>query len=81
MTQVWQCGFCNETQQNRGKIKKHEKECMYNPDNRICLTCSKYISGILTCKENIRVYNVYTSRQRCILWEPKIDKDASQVRA
>lgn len=54
-------GFCNETQTSHLKMQKHEGQCPYNPVNRLCFTCAKYIPGSSTCLENIRVFNVYQS--------------------
>jgi len=36
---VWKCSFCKKTSFHKGTIRKHERECFYNPETRSCASC------------------------------------------
>lgn len=35
----FQCDYCKKTLANKYRMKKHEKECLKNPENRSCYFC------------------------------------------
>lgn len=37
--EVYQCGFCSKYGKSQSNIRKHEKECYYNPVTKACATC------------------------------------------
>ena len=71
MSQIWKCGYCNETQVSLKKMKKHESKCPSNPGSRLCFSCNNYIPGSKICHEKIITFNVYTSGVPCDRWLKK----------
>lgn len=43
--QVFKCDFC-EYLGSHASATQHEDECLHNPENRKCLSCSFYINPI-----------------------------------
>ncbi len=36
---IYQCDYCSRTSFYKSNLRKHEKECFYNPSTHSCATC------------------------------------------
>ena len=62
--QIYQCDYCKRTSFHKSNLRKHEKECFYNPETQSYATClwfsrangldytSCFINKFLTPQEN-----------------------------
>ena len=73
MIQIWKCRFCNLMDKRIDVIEVHEKKCLLNPENRLCLTCINYIHGSTHCKEGRIVNNINTAGVPCDKWVQNIE--------
>jgi len=39
---VWKCDHCMETNESFDEANNHEKECIFNPKNKYCCSCSNH---------------------------------------
>lgn len=75
---IYQCEHCYKRKlMNKSAMKKHEKECWYNPENKTCVTC-KYVEiypklrGYYNvCNHPSRTIRTEESKPRvnCLMWE------------
>lgn len=60
MEQVYKCEFCDEISKNKAEIEKHEKECGYNPKNKINDEIIKKLSRVKESVEDAIMYVILT---------------------
>ena len=49
---IYECSYCNKRRLlSKSAMRKHEKECFYNHDNKTCVTCwnNRYNGKINYC--------------------------------
>lgn len=72
---VWKCEHCLKRRlASKSKIKKHEKECWYNPELKACTTCNHDEFGHCH-KLDIKRDPHDPPRVECPYWDNKIDED------
>lgn len=37
--EAWQCDYCPKRYVFKASAKRHEKTCIFNPENKACITC------------------------------------------
>lgn len=37
--EAWQCDFCKKRYVSKANARRHEKTCIFNPENKACITC------------------------------------------
>ena len=73
---VWKCEFCMETNKSFDDANDHEKECVWNPKNKYCYSCSNYSQDpsfwmygeSYTCLKNLSL-DEHEDEGNCKGWE------------
>lgn len=75
---IYQCEHCYKRKlMNKSAMKKHEKECWYNPENKTCVTCKygeQFLNyGVYTNECNhpnrIKEFEGSEPKLNCLMWE------------
>lgn len=83
MKQVWKCGFCSRTDEDKDKMTLHEKQCIFNPTSKKCETCKYKEYGeyehafcIVRCGKVDFDYflDVTDNEIKCDFWEKENNK-------
>lgn len=69
--EAYQCDYCKKYGKSPSNIKRHEKECYYNPATRSCATCANLMQEHYKVdKRNLSIDvpgDVYDCMPKCML--------------
>lgn len=76
MKQVYQCDFCCETHEIQKVMERHEKLCVFNPENIPCYSCEHQFNSIYDssyeCKINHKFFrDVREGYRKCEVYKPE----------